>query len=154
MKNDNDFLREAFAEAKENINADDALMNAYYGDTRTRARLMGKVEDKYGNESIVGVSVPVDATVEEKAAIIDSVMKAVNDSADFRRLPREERLEHYLRDAYKALRKILDTAVVGLNDVDWSNEREKQLMFKITGISSVADMACIMIPSEFGRSGE
>jgi hypothetical protein len=152
MKNENDFLREAFQEAKENINADDALMHAYYGDTRTRARYNGTVEDKYGKECVVGVSVPVDATVAEKAAIMASVQQAIDQSADFARLPREEKLEHYLRDAYKALRKILDLAHTNVGKVDWSNENEKAMALQISGIGSTADMACIMIPQEFGRN--
>lgn len=154
MKNDNDFLHEAFQEAKDDINADDALSLAYYGDSRPRARIVGKVEDKYGKESVVGVSVPVGATAEETAAIYESVMQAINQSADFARLPSEEKLEHYLRDAYKALRKILDLAHTNVGKVDWNNENEKTMAMKISELGGIADMACIMIPQEFGRNQE
>lgn len=148
-KSDSEFLREAFTAAKEDINVDESLMNAYYGDTRQRARYKGTVENKYGETSIVGVSVPVDATVDEKAAIMASVQQALDDAADFSRLPREEKLEHYLRDAYKALRKILDQAHTNVGEVNWSNKNEKLMAMKISELGGIADMACIMIPREF-----
>lgn len=133
-----------------NSELDAKLNEGLYGDSRPRMRINGTVEDKYGDHAVVGVSVPVGATEDEKKAIFDSIMKITNDIADFNRLSREEQLDHYLDIAVKALYEIMNSCHTDLRDLkseDWTNPVIKNMMGKISHASCTADMALVMIPS-------
>jgi len=121
-----------------------------YGDERPRARLKGKMTDQYGEEAVVGVSVPVDATDEEKKNILESIQKSLNEASAFERLPREEKLEHYLNIAVQALYKIMNSSQSPVTDMTgdlWQHDVFKERVFQLSGICCVADMALIQIPN-------
>lgn len=126
-----------------------AINESLYGDSRPRMRINGTIENKFGEQSVVGVSVPVGATEDEKKAIFDSIMKASNEIAEFRRLPREKQLEYYLDIAIEALYSIVDKShynLVAMSTEDWANPTIKDMMEKISHAGCTADMALCQMP--------
>lgn len=119
-----------------------------YGDRRPRGRIKGKIEDKYGQEHVVGVSVPVGATPDEMARIVEEVTSATNQIEEFKRKPREEQLEHYLTIAVQALYRIMNEGHTNVRTM--VNADPTKLVWeyagKISGMGGTADMALIQIP--------
>jgi hypothetical protein len=120
-----------------------------YGDARPRMRVTGTIDTSDGKTAVVGVSVPVGATAEEKKAIFDSIMQAEKQTYQFSLLPREQKLEHYLTIAVQALYQIMNEGHTDIREMVSSDAGTSLLWSyagKISGMGTTADMALIQIP--------